>query len=112
MITYLVAAGIAIILTPLFQYLSKCHNINPIVSVIWAAICRFVVGLSFAFITASSINISSEYVASTKKLTSIISLLLGPFCVSSMIQYADYKLMYYVHCVEGITRGPFQQSSM
>ena len=74
MIIYLLICGIACILIPALSYFNISQNHNEFI-IIWCCFMRFIVGLSFSFISAASIAFASKYVANKNKVTSIIAIL-------------------------------------
>eukprot|EP01083_Nonionella_stella_P090717 253454_1 len=99
---YLFICGIASILTPVLSF----FNINTVYVVIWSCCMRFIVGLSFAFISASSIQFASEYASNPNQITSIIAVLHYSWPLSTILNIGAGYLIevswMYVFVLSGI----------
>eukprot|EP00485_Elphidium_margaritaceum_P003342 CAMPEP_0202694782 /NCGR_PEP_ID=MMETSP1385-20130828/8548_1 /ASSEMBLY_ACC=CAM_ASM_000861 /TAXON_ID=933848 /ORGANISM="Elphidium margaritaceum" /LENGTH=468 /DNA_ID=CAMNT_0049350685 /DNA_START=35 /DNA_END=1441 /DNA_ORIENTATION=+ len=84
---YLLICGVASILTPALSFWNVDGD-NELYVIIWCCCLRFIVGVSFANISAASIKFASQYVANVNKITSIITVLHYSWPLSTVINIA------------------------
>ena len=69
----LIVCGVATICLPGFSVFFGDSDLMG--TIIWCCAMRFLVGLTFAFISAASIKLAADYVTSPEYVTQIISVL-------------------------------------
>eukprot|EP01083_Nonionella_stella_P120784 362252_1 len=90
---YLVICGFVQILTPALTYFNVSED-QELYNLIWCCIMRFIVGISFAFISAASIKLASQYVSNPSKISSIISVLHYSWPLSTVLNVvAGYLIL-------------------
>eukprot|EP01083_Nonionella_stella_P093998 263662_1 len=85
MITYLIISAIACILFPMPYVFQSMLHITPAMTVTWCCICRFFVGISFAFTAAASINFASQHETDPSKISSLIAILHYSWPISTVL---------------------------
>eukprot|EP00484_Ammonia_sp_Unknown_P030064 CAMPEP_0197025546 /NCGR_PEP_ID=MMETSP1384-20130603/5840_1 /TAXON_ID=29189 /ORGANISM="Ammonia sp." /LENGTH=499 /DNA_ID=CAMNT_0042454085 /DNA_START=29 /DNA_END=1528 /DNA_ORIENTATION=- len=91
--TYLVIAGLANIAFPALSYFGITLD-GELYVIVWCCVMRFIVGLSFANISAASIKFAAQYVPNASKITSIIAVLHYSWPLSTAINIlAGYLIL-------------------